>query len=104
MIERRRVQRLQMQCAVSLWKPSDGTFRRTVTENLTCRGFFCQAGAGYAVGDELQATLELLAPYLNGREGPCLILQCQAEVLRIGAQESGMACRIKGYTVLKDMA
>ena len=75
-----------------------------MTENLTCRGFFCQAGAGYVVGDELQAVLELSAPNLNGRAGPCLILQCRAEVLRIEALESGMACRITGYTVIKDRA
>jgi|HubBroStandDraft_1064217.scaffolds.fasta_scaffold152720_2 hypothetical protein len=104
MTERRRVRRLQMQCVVSLWKPSDGTYRRTITENLTCHGFFCQAGAGYVVGDELQAVLELSAPNLNGRDGPCLTLQCRAEVLRIEALESGMACRITGYTVIKDMA
>jgi hypothetical protein len=70
----------------------------------TCCGFFCQAGAGYVVGDELHAALELSVPNLTGRDGPCLILQCRAEVLRIEAQESGMACRIKSYTVLKDMA
>jgi hypothetical protein len=93
-----------MQCVVSLWKPSDGTYRRTITENVTCRGFFCQAGAGYVVGDELQAVLDLSAPNLTGRGGPCLILQCRAEVLRIEALESGMACRITGYTVIKDMA
>jgi hypothetical protein len=104
MIERRRVQRLQMQCVVALWKPSDGTYRRTITANLTCSGFFCQAGAGYAVGDELLAALELSAPNLNGRDGPRFILQCQAEVLRIDALELGIACRIKGYTVLKDIA
>ena len=89
MIERRRVQRLQMQCTVSLWKPSDGAYRRTVTENLTCRGFFWQAGAGYVFGDELQAGLELSLPNVTVRDGPSLILQCRSEVLRIEAQESG---------------
>jgi hypothetical protein len=104
MTERRRVQRLQMQYVVSLWKPSDGTYRRTVTENLNCCGFFCQAGVGFVVGDELQATLELSALNWTGRAGPFLILQCRAKVLRIEGRESGMACRITGYTVLKDMA
>ena len=93
-----------MQRVVSLWKPSDGTYSRTITDNLTCRGFFCQAGAAYVVGDELQASLKLATSNSTGRAGPRLISRCRAEVLPIEAQESGIACSITGYTVLKDMA
>jgi hypothetical protein len=103
MMERRDLQRLQMRCDVSLWKPSDGTFTRTITENLTSAGFYCQAEAAYVVGDELQATLEIPALHWNGRPGSSFRLQCQVEVLRVAAQESGIACRIKAYTVLTDV-
>jgi hypothetical protein len=102
MIERRRLQRLQIRCAVSLWKPIDGTFTRTVTENLTCGGFFCLSREVYRPGDELQATLEVPAQYWNGRHDGCLTLQCQVEVVRIDDRQSGIACRIKDYTVLAD--
>lgn len=100
MIERRRLQRLQIRCAVSLWKPSDGTFTRTVTENLTSSGFFLLSRESYLPGDKLEATLEVPARSSNGGHTGCLHLQCQVEVLRIDDRQSGIACRIKEYTVL----
>jgi hypothetical protein len=72
-----------------------------VTDNLTCGGFFCLSGEVYLPGDELQATLELPAPRRNGYGGH-LTLQCQVEVVRIKglAEQSGVACRIRDYTVI----
>jgi hypothetical protein len=104
MVERRHLQRLQMRCAVSLWKPGDGTFTRTTTENLTCQGFYCLSGEPYLPGDKLRATLEIPAPYWNGRNGFCLTLQCQVEVVRIEGRQSGVGCRIKDYTVVCKLA
>jgi len=100
MVERRRLQRLQIRCSVSLWKPSDGTFARTVTENLSSGGFFCILCEPYLPGDELHATLEVPAQEWNGRRQGCLTLQCQVEVVRIDDRQSGIACRIKDYTVI----
>jgi hypothetical protein len=100
MIERRQLRRLQMRCAVSLWKPSDGTFTRTTTENVSCDGFFSLCGTPYSPGDELQATLELPAFERRGQFDDCLTLQCLVEVVRIRGQEFGLACRIKDYTVI----
>lgn len=101
MIERRQLQRLQMRYAVSLWKPGDGTFTRTMTENLNCQGFYCLSGEPYSPGDELQATLEVPVPYGNGHLRDYLTLQCQVEVVRIKGRQSGLACRIKDYTVVR---
>jgi PilZ domain len=100
MIERRHQQRVQMRCAVSLWKPGDGTFTRTMTENLSSSGFFCLSSEAYQPGDELQATLEVPAPYRNGRHSSYLTLQCQVRVVRIQGRPSGLACRIEAYTVI----
>lgn len=83
MTERRHAPRLRMRCAVSLWKPDDGTFTRTTTENLTPRGFFCLSEEPYQPGDELQATLEVPAQDWNGRYNSHLTLQCQVEVVRV---------------------
>jgi hypothetical protein len=88
--------------AVSLWKPSDGTFTRTLTENLTCRGFFCLSEEPYLPGDELQATLEMPSLYWSGGRRGCLTLQCQVEVVRIKCRQSGVAFRIKNYTIIPD--
>lgn len=102
MIERRDLPRLQARYAVSLWKPVDGTFTRTTTENLTSRGFFCRSAEQYQIGDELQATLELPALGWNGRPKGHLTLQCHVEVVRTGPQEPGVACRIKDFTIVTD--
>jgi len=87
----RQHQPVSVRCAVSLWKPSDGTFARTVTENLTASGFLCVSKESYRPGDKLEATLEL----------PRLALQCQVEVVRMEQPGSGLACRIKEYTVIE---
>lgn len=104
MIERRRLRRLQIRCSVSLWKPSDGTFTLTVTENLTSGGFFCLCREPYLPGDELQATLDVPSQYGKGKQEGRLTLQCQVEVVRIDERQSGIACRIKDYTVISGSA
>jgi len=73
-----------------------------MTENLTCRGFFCLSGEPYLPGDELQAILEVPAPYENGQPSGYLTLQCQVEVVRIKSRQSGVACRIKDYRTIAD--
>jgi hypothetical protein len=100
MIERRRLPRLQIRCAVSLWKPSDGTFIRTVTDNLNSDGFSCLASKSYQPGDELQAILEVTLRIGNGRRKADLALQCRVEVVRTGGCHSGVACRITDYMVI----
>ncbi len=102
MIERRRLPRLQLRCMVSLWKPSDGTFTRTLTENLTCRGFLCLSTEPYSPGDELQAILEVPASYWDGNPSGSVTLLCQVEVVRINSRQSGFACRIKDYLTVAD--
>ena len=71
-----------------------------MTENLTSGGFFCLCREAYLRGDELQATLDVPSQYGNGRQEGRLTLQCQVEVVRIDEQTSGIACRIKDYTVI----
>ena len=73
-----------------------------MTENLTCRGFFCLSGEPYLPGDELQAILEVPPSYWDGRPSGYLTLQCQVEVVRVKGRHSGLACRIKEYTVVAD--
>jgi hypothetical protein len=102
MIERRQLPRLQIRCGVSLWKPSDGTFTKTVTENLTCQGFFCLSAESYLPGDKLQATLEVPVPFWNSRHKGGLTLQCQVEVVRVDGRPSGVACKITEYMVIAD--
>jgi len=75
-----------------------------MTENLNSRGFLCLSDKPYMPGDELYATLELPAPYWYGGLKGCLTLQCQVEVVRVKGQDFGIACRIKGYTVLGQLA
>jgi hypothetical protein len=73
-----------------------------MTENLTCRGFFCLSDESYLPGDELQATLEVPAPCWNGRRRDGFFVQCQVEVVRLKGRQSGIGCRIKDYTVIAD--
>ena len=87
----RRHQPVPLRCAVSLWKPSDGTFARTMTEHLTSSGFLCISKERYRPGDELEATLEVASD---------IALQCQVEVVRTEDPRSGLACRIKEYSVI----
>ena len=100
MTERRQTRRLQMQCGVLLWNPTDGTFTRTITEDLSCQGFSCQASDPYLAGEELQAILEIPSGSGNSRRQNMLTVQCQVEVVRIRNRPSGVGCRIKDYTVI----
>ena len=101
MTERRRADRVRLRCAVSLWKPGDGTVTHTETENLTSIGFFCLSSEEYLPGDELQATLEVPARIHKGRPTGSLLLRCQVEVVRMNSlPQSGVACRIKDYAVI----
>src|ERR1700722_11775836 len=104
MIERRHLARLQMKCAVLLWNPGDGSFTRSITENLSCGGFSCLSGESYRPGDELEAMLEVPARYRNGRPKGFLTLQCRVEVVRTNGRQSRVGCRIKDYTVIAPSA
>jgi hypothetical protein len=90
-----------MRYAVSLWKPSDGTFTRTLTENLTSEGFFCVSNEPYRPGDQLEATLEVPTRPGSRWNRPGLALQCQVEVVRIKGRQSRIGFRIKDYTVIQ---
>jgi len=98
--ERRRLPRFRMRCPVFLWKSTDGTFTRTVTENLTASGFFCLSPDKYLPGEKLEAMLELpAAKWIKARHSTVL-LRCTVEVVRIDASPSqGFACRIRDFLV-----
>ena len=101
MTERRRLQRFRIRCPVSLWKPGDGTFTPTVTENLTCDSFYCLSDEEYSPGEQLEATLEVPAKMQRGAVRGALVLQCIVEVVRMdGSPRTGIACRIKDYVVV----
>jgi hypothetical protein len=99
MIDRQQNDRVEMRYAVSLWKPSNGTFTRTLTENLTSEGFFCVSNEPYRQGDQLEATLEV--PHGRRWNMPRLALQCQVEVVRVKGRQSRIGFRIKEYTVIQ---
>jgi hypothetical protein len=96
--EQRQQKRLPLPYSVSLWRPSDGAFTRTKTENLSCQGFFCCSQEPYEMGDVLLATLEVRAPVEQGQKSACLVLHCTVEVVRV--QSGGIACRLKDYTII----
>jgi hypothetical protein len=101
MIDRQENDRVEMRYAVSLWKPSDGTFTRTLTESLTPEGFFCVSNQPYRPGDQLEATLEVPTRQGNRWNTPRLALQCQVEVVRVKGRQSRIGFRIKEYTVIE---
>jgi hypothetical protein len=101
MIDRQQNDRVEMRYAVSLWKPSDGTFTRTLTENLTPEGFFCVSNQPYRPGDQLEATLEVPTRKGGRWNLPRLALQCQVEVVRVKGGQSRIGFRIKEYTVIE---
>jgi hypothetical protein len=102
MIDRRNHERIRLRCPVSLWKSTEGTFVRTETENLNCRGFFCYSTEPYLPGDDLQATVEVPERFRNDRGTGSLVLRCQVEVVRIERLQAkyGVACQVKDYTVI----
>jgi hypothetical protein len=93
MIDRQQNDRVEMRYAVSLWKPSDGTF--------TPEGFFCVSNQPYRPGDQLEATLEVPTRQGNRWNTPRLALQCQVEVVRVKGSQSRIGFRIKEYTVIE---
>jgi hypothetical protein len=104
MIERRKLERLPLRCPVSLWRPTDGIFTRTMTENLSSDGFYCLSSEFFALGDELEARLEIPdqhPDHARPERGKmaALALQCRIEVVRAEdlGEKRGLGCRIKEY-------
>jgi hypothetical protein len=103
MIDRRKLRRIRLRCAIALWNPRDGSVTSTWTEDLSCRGFFCLSVEAYSIGDELQASLELPVQGLKVRRGMAsLALQCQVVVLRVThlQEKYGITCQIEDYSVI----
>ena len=103
MIDRRKLRRIRLRCAIALWNPRDGGINATWTEDLSCRGFFCLSVEAYSIGDELLASLELPGIGQKGRRGMAsLVLQCQVVVLRVTDLQGkyGITCQIEGYSVV----
>jgi hypothetical protein len=73
----------------------------TVTQNLSCDGFYCLAATLFNLGDTRVCTLQIPAP------GPedlnrVLVLECRVLVVRVDVLSErlfGIACRIDEYRV-----
>ncbi len=101
--DRRKRRRFNLQYSVTLILPDHESIR-THTVNVSSDGFFCYCSTSLSIGQIVTALIEIPE---DSRDAGCqvLILCCEAEVLRAETQPgaSGVACRIRNYSVGQDV-
>ncbi|HTQ55328.1 MAG TPA: PilZ domain-containing protein [Bryobacteraceae bacterium] len=99
--ERRARHRLSVRWNLSLRKgPAGDRVCRTVTDNLSSRGFACVVEEALEAGDRLDCLLQFPA-WMDRCSAP--MIRCAAQVVWVKAREDGLyaiGCGINGYTLV----
>lgn len=101
--ERRRRPRLKLAYPLRLYRPGEAFRTETVTENISCDGFFCVTRRAFHSGETLPCEVVIPGEKLGETSVEDMVLSCRAYVVRVvpwnGGTTFGVACRVMDYTI-----
>lgn len=102
--ERRSRPRVRLCCPVRLIRPGRNQSLQSITEDLSCEGFYCRTEERFSLDETLEC--ELLLPNLLNRKGGCTRIQCEVRVIRVVEDplglHHGVGCRVSRYKVSRE--
>jgi hypothetical protein len=101
--DRRRRPRLRLAYPLRLYRSGEVSRTETITEDISCEGFFCVTNRRFSPFETLECELLIPVQEAGVPSKHDIILRCQAEVVRVVQHVDeavfGIACRLSDYTI-----
>ncbi len=101
--ERRRRVRVQVHWPVYFWGGRFSEVIESVTQDLSCDGFYCLSKVPFIPGETLNCHIKMPPHQRSGQEPP-RVLDCRIRVVRIEPRSSegyfGVGCRMEEYRLV----
>jgi hypothetical protein len=106
--DRRRHPRVRLSYLLRLFRPGHSAGIETQTEDLSCDGFYCISEHPILPKERIECELLIPGEQADDPWQSDLVLRCRAEVVRVVPDPAGptfgVACRLEGYTVNRNIA
>jgi PilZ domain-containing protein len=105
-LDRRSSKRFNIRLKMLVFVPDSKIVLSAETRDVSIDGFFCVVDEPFTIGQKLRCLLLLTQPSSSGDDERAMCLECQAEVLRISADQShssfGLGCAIHEFRVIPE--
>src|ERR1700683_3223962 len=106
--DRRRHPRVRLCYLLRLFRPGHSAGIVTQTEDLSCDGFYCISEQLVLPHERIECELLIPGESVGDPWDSDLVLRCRVEVVRVVpdplAPSFGVACRVEGYTINRNIA
>jgi len=99
--ERRKRERMELQCPVQIFREPEGRALEATTVNLSSDGVYWISADAFPPGERIQCSIFITPPGFRAPKIP-LYLHCRVRVVRVEDTEVGfgVACRIEQFVLL----
>lgn len=99
--ERRKRERVDLQCPVQIFRAPEGRALEATTVNLSSDGVYWVSADVFSPGERIECSILITPPGFRAPKIP-VYLHCRARVVRAEATEAGfgVGCRIEQFVLL----
>jgi hypothetical protein len=99
--ERRKRERIDLQCPVQLFTVPEGPVLEATTVNLSCDGVYWVSSVPFSLGERVQCSIHITPPGFRAAKTR-LLLHCRVRIVRVeeSAAGFGIGCHIEEFALL----